>query len=109
MLYGNFDLKVSVLAHNSVIKGNLVFDTLTRIDGTVQGNIQAKAKLLISKTAKVEADIKAKELLLSGHLVGNVVAETFVVKAGAVFSGSVKAKDFVVEDGAKVNITGTVK
>ena len=109
MLYGDLDLKTSVLGYNTSIEGKLSFETYVRIDGKVIGEIVSGSKILLSKTSVLQANIKAETLILSGKLTGDVFADNFLIKTGAVFSGTVKSKNFTIEDGAQVNLKGIVK
>lgn len=109
MPYGDLDLKISVLGHNTNINGKLSFHNYVRIDGEITGEITSKSKIYLSKTSVVNANIKSNELILSGKLNGNISAKSFVIKTGAVFTGTVESKNFIIEDGAQVNLKGLVK
>jgi cytoskeletal protein CcmA (bactofilin family) len=57
------DGSVLILAETSAIEGNIQADTLI-VDGFVQGNIQARTKVLVSRTGRVIGDIEARSLQL---------------------------------------------
>jgi cytoskeletal protein CcmA (bactofilin family) len=77
-------------------KGDLV------IEGSVKGSIEVEAHhLTIGTKGKVESEIRAANVTISGKLVGNVNAEGKVnITKDADFSGEIKAKSISVEDGA---------
>lgn len=89
------------------IKGELNADTDIRIDGTVDGNINSKGKVVLGKTGiitgelncvnaeiegKVNAQIKVTELLslkASAKVEGDVITKKIAIEPGAVLSGSI--------------------
>jgi len=98
----------SVQAHlgkGSRIEGKLAFDGSVRIDGTVEGEIQAQQSVIIGESAvinaqvfadtivvkgKVTGDITARkqvELRAPGRLVGNVTSPSLVIHEGVIFEG----------------------
>ncbi|MGB9446297.1 MAG: polymer-forming cytoskeletal protein, partial [Candidatus Acidiferrum sp.] len=72
------------------------------IDGLVEGSIElAGRKLTIGTTAKVTADIVAGEVVVSGHLKGNVSAKQRVqIKKDGSVTGDLTTAQIVIEDGA---------
>lgn len=79
-----------------------------RIDGNVDGTIEVgDHSLIIGKGASIKASLVAKSVLISGAVVGDVVAtERVELKAGASVEGDVTSPRLAMEDGA--TITGSV-
>jgi cytoskeletal protein CcmA (bactofilin family) len=74
------------------------------IEGTVRGSIELeKFHLTVGPKGKVEAEIRAGNVTVSGQLKGNIKAFDRVdITKDADFNGEIKAKRISVEDGAYV-------
>jgi len=72
------------------------------VDGRRGGNHQPLRKpLTIGPSADVAADLAAKDVLILGHVHGNVVAGGRVeLRAGCVMEGDIRALRLAVEDNA---------
>jgi cytoskeletal protein CcmA (bactofilin family) len=83
------------------------------IDGRVEGTVNlSESRLTIGPNANVAADLCAKDVLILGHVHGNVVATGRVeLRAGCVMEGDIRALRLAVEDNAifrgKVDLTQT--
>jgi len=81
------------------------------VDGRVEGTVSlAESRLTIGPNANVAADLTAKDVLILGHVQGNVVASGRVeLRAGCVMEGDIKALRLAIEDNAvfrgKVDLT----
>lgn len=81
------------------------------IDGRVEGTVNlSESRLTIGPNANVAADLCAKDVLILGHVHGNVVATGRVeLRAGCVMEGDIRALRLAVEDNAvfrgKVDLT----
>jgi cytoskeletal protein CcmA (bactofilin family) len=86
------------------------------VDGRVEGTVNlSESRLTIGPNANVAADLAAKDILILGHVNGNVVASGRVeLRAGCVVEGDIRALRLAVEDNAvfrgRVDLTqGTAK
>jgi hypothetical protein len=72
------------------------------VDGRVEGTvILSESRLTIGATANVAADLSAKDVLILGHVQGNVAASGRVeLRAGCVVEGDIRALRLAVEDNA---------
>jgi cytoskeletal protein CcmA (bactofilin family) len=81
------------------------------VDGRVEGTITLiESRLTIGPNASVSADLSAKDVLIQGHVKGNVVASGRVeLRAGCSVEGDIRALRLAVEDNAvfrgKVDLT----
>jgi cytoskeletal protein CcmA (bactofilin family) len=81
------------------------------VDGRVEGTITlAESRLTIGPNANVAADLTAKDVLIMGHVQGNIVANGRVeLRAGCSVEGDIRALRLAVEDNAvfrgKVDLT----
>src|SRR3974390_3502303 len=81
------------------------------LDGKGEGTVTlAEGRLTIGQTANVAADLAAKDVLIMGHVKGNVIAAGRVeLRAGCNVEGDITALRLAVEDNAlfrgKVDLT----
>ena len=86
------------------LEGNFIGEGNIIIKGVVKGTLETKNDLKIEEGAKVEADIKAKNIFLAGEVKGNLVAQERVSLAGSArLLGNIECKFLSVEDGAVFN------
>ncbi len=84
------------------------------LDGRVEGTVTlADGRLTIGPNANVAADLSAKDVLVMGHVQGNIVASGRVeLRAGCNVEGDISALRLAVEDNAvfrgKVDLTQAV-
>jgi cytoskeletal protein CcmA (bactofilin family) len=72
------------------------------VDGRVEGTVNlSESRLTIGASADVAADLSAKDVLILGHVQGNVVASGRVeLRSGCVMEGDIRALRLAVEDNA---------
>jgi cytoskeletal protein CcmA (bactofilin family) len=84
------------------------------VDGRIEGTVSlSECRLTIGPNANVSADLSAKDVLIQGHVQGNVVASGRVeLRAGCSVEGDIRALRLAVEDNAvfrgKVDLTQAV-
>ena len=89
------------LDRGSKITGKVTFEGPARIDGEVDGEINAKDNLMISETAVVTAQIRAASVSVAGKVSGDIVAtQRIEIRANAKMSGNLTAPILVVQEGA---------
>ncbi len=86
------------------LEGNFTGEGNVIIKGEIKGVLETKGDLRIEEGAKVEADIKARNIFLAGEVKGNVKSEERVSLAGSGrLLGNIDCKFLSVEDGAVFN------
>jgi len=94
-----------------VIRGEVKGNEDLIVDGRVEGTVSlSESRLTIGATANVAADLSAKDVLIMGHVHGNVAASGRVeLRAGCLVEGDIRALRLAVEDNAvfrgKVDLT----
>lgn len=85
----------------SKISGELKFEGPVQIEGRIDGEINAKADLLIGESAVVTAQIKAPSIVVSGKLNGSIIAsERIEIRPSARVSGDITTPNLVVHEDA---------
>ena len=83
------------------ITGELFSGEEVHLDGEVQGRMELERGLTVGPTGKVVANIRAREVTVSGSVTGNVeTTQRIVLQKGANLVGDVKTAGIVIEDGA---------
>jgi cytoskeletal protein CcmA (bactofilin family) len=85
----------------SKISGKLSFETPARIDGQVDGEINAKDSLTIGESAVVAAQIKADSVIVAGKVSGDIIAvHRIEIRPSAKVLGNITAPTLVINEGA---------
>jgi len=88
----------------SRFEGKLSFKDTVRIDGGFQGEITSENTLIVGESGEVEASIHSQVVVVSGTVVGDIVAKRQVVlHKTAKLEGNVSTPSLVVEEGAVLN------
>ncbi len=96
----------SIIDKNMTINGELSFKGKTRIDGTVNGNIDGE-HLILSENGKIIGDIHVSSFNCYGSLQGNVKATMLTARKNSFIMGKIEASSLNVEPGA--SIEGEIK
>lgn len=96
----------SIIDKSMTIRGEMRFKGKTRIDGTINGNIDGE-HLILSETGKVVGDIQASSLNCYGTFEGNVHATMLTARKNCSIHGKIEAGSLTVEPGA--SIQGEIK
>jgi cytoskeletal protein CcmA (bactofilin family) len=96
----------TIIGKGSRIEGTLQVEGGVRIDGRIDGKIESNGFVTIGLSGQTNADIKAKECLISGKVVGNInVTEGLELDRTADLTGDIVAKILRVHTGAVFNGT----
>ena len=91
----------TVFGKTMKIVGEITSDEEMYVDGELEGSLELRNRLTIGPTGKIQANIKAKEVVVFGSIRGNVEAEQRIsLRAGATIVGDIKTAGIVIEDGA---------
>ena len=97
-----------------VVRGEVKGSEDLIVDGRVEGTVSlSDGRLTVGPNADVAADLSAKDVLVMGHVQGNIVASGRVeLRAGCNLEGDIRALRLSVEDNAvfrgKVDLTQSV-
>lgn len=95
---------ISRISTGTVIKGEIISPSDIRIDGTFEGKIQSKGRVVIGETAVISGDIVCTDVDLWGKVDGNIfVKDTLALKEGCVVNGNLHVRKLSVELGATFN------
>jgi cytoskeletal protein CcmA (bactofilin family) len=91
----------TVFGESMKIVGEVTSDEELYLDGDLDGKLLLRNRLTVGPNSKVNANIKAKEIIVFGTIRGNVESESRVsLRSGASIVGDIKTAGIVIEDGA---------
>lgn len=94
----------SIIAAGTSLKGDITSSGDIRIDGTLQGNIQSTAKVVIGANGVVEGDIAGQQADVMGRINGTIkVKELLQLKGGSNVTGNIYAAKLQIETSANFN------
>jgi cytoskeletal protein CcmA (bactofilin family) len=89
----------SFIGVNSIFKGEVKTEGTLRIDGTIDGNVNADW-VVISEKASLNGDIVARGIIVGGRVEGNLKAEEIVeVKSRGQVFGDISATRLSIVEG----------
>jgi cytoskeletal protein CcmA (bactofilin family) len=93
---------INILGPGAVVKGEIQVNGDFRIDGTLEGTIHCKGKIVVGATGKIDGEIHCQNADFSGEITATVkVAELLTLKETARFSGDITTGKLAIEPGAK--------
>lgn len=88
------------LGRGSRIEGTLTFQGSVRIDGQVEGQVDAKDTVIVGESASVVAQINAGTIIIKGSVTGDLTAAKRVeLRSPARVLGNIVTPSLVIQDG----------
>ncbi len=95
---------ISRISAGTIIKGEILSPYDIRIDGTFEGKVQTKGRVVVGESANVKGDVICENIDLWGKLEGNVyVKNTLALKDGCAVDGNLNVRRLSVELGSAFN------
>lgn len=95
---------ITIISAGTTITGNVQSNGDIRIDGTIQGNLEAKAKILIGASGHIEGNIDGKQADILGRVSGNIrVTDLLHLHGKAFVDGDIFAGKLQIEPSASFN------
>ena len=96
--------EVSRISAGTVFKGEITSPNDIRIDGSFEGKIYSKGRVVVGDKAVVKGDIVCQNVDFWGKMSGNFyVKDTLSLKSGCIVDGDLHIKRLQVELDAKFN------
>lgn len=94
----------SAINSSTRIVGEIFTDANIRIDGMVEGNINAKSKIVLGPSAQVKGNIICQNADIECTVIGNVYVENqLTLIASSNIKGDIFTNKLIVESGAMFN------
>lgn len=95
---------MSIIAPDLVVTGDLVASGVVRIEGRVNGNVNAEHQILLSQGGSVAGDMRTREAVLAGEVHGTVTAsERIEVQTSAIVNGDIVTPRLLIQEGGRIN------
>ena len=93
----------TVLGANCALEGLLRSEANVRLDGTFEGKLEIDGNVLVGETARINADISARNISIAGAVRGNVSGRKVqLLRTGRVW-GDIRATALSTEEGAFID------
>ncbi|MFH0955925.1 MAG: polymer-forming cytoskeletal protein [Candidatus Falkowbacteria bacterium] len=94
----------TVIGPSVKVKGDFNGQGNIIVEGVVDGSLKTNGSLEVGKTAKITADVEAKEAKVGGQVAGNVKIKGFLeITATAKIFGDIETSGLSIERGAIFN------
>jgi cytoskeletal protein CcmA (bactofilin family) len=93
----------TVFGTTCTLEGTLTSSGNVRMDGTFSGTLAISGNILVGETAKITADINARNISIAGAVRGNVTGNKVqILRTGRVW-GDIHASALTMEEGAFID------
>lgn len=94
---------VTNITKGTRVSANIETESDIRIAGTVDGDIKAQKKLILSDTGRITGSVIAQEAILEGRFTGELrIKDQITVTSSAVIDGFIFSKKITVHENAEV-------
>ena len=95
---------ISRISAGTIIKGEITSPYDIRIDGTFEGKVQTKGRVVVGETAYIKGDVICENIDLWGKVEGNLfVKDTLALMEGCSMLGNLNIRRLSVELGSTFN------
>lgn len=92
------------LPTKTVFVGNMQSERSVRLECTYKGDVVTTGRVVVSKDAHIEGNIKCSSALISGKVRGNIVAlDTLNLRVPAHIKGNILTKKIYIEPGVVID------
>lgn len=99
---------ISIIGPGMKVVGDCHTDGTIRVEGTVEGSVNAAKAVVIGKQGIVRGNVSTQDAVISGRVEGSLVAESRLeLQATCHIEGEVRTRRMQLEEGAVLN--GTVQ
>jgi len=88
------------LGKDTEFEGKFSFTGAVRIDGKFTGEIESSGTLIVGETATIESQIHVADMIISGEVNGDVVADNKIeISVPGKLFGNIQTPKLVIEEG----------
>lgn len=87
----------TIITKGTKIRGDIEQKCKMHIDGVFEGQLRSDSEVTIDKNGKVEGELIANRVVVSGEVNGAIRAETIDILPGGVVNGEVEAINLIIE------------
>jgi cytoskeletal protein CcmA (bactofilin family) len=91
----------SEISRKIIVKGEITGAEALFVDGKVEGSINLPKNLVtVGENGQISADIMAREVVVRGNILGNVISDRVEVRTEGSLTGDVATQRIKVDEGA---------
>ncbi|HEX7117251.1 MAG TPA: polymer-forming cytoskeletal protein [Longimicrobiales bacterium] len=95
---------ISIIGPGMRVVGDCITEGTLRVEGTVEGTVEAGKAVVVGKDGVVTGDINTQDAVIGGRVVGTIRAESRLeLQATCVIEGEVRARRIKLDEGGRVN------
>lgn len=95
---------VSIIARGMRVEGDCSTEGTLRVEGRVEGSVQADKAVVVGSDGVVVGDIRTQDAVVSGRIEGSIVAESRLeLQAGSRVEGDIRSRRVKLEEGGVVD------
>jgi len=90
----------TLIGQDSIIRGEIISKGVVRLDGTLEGSIQADY-LILGRSGSVKGDMSAREIVIDGTVEGDLHAQEMVeINPDGAVEGNIRTVKLIITEGA---------
>ncbi|OPY01273.1 MAG: Polymer-forming cytoskeletal [Syntrophorhabdus sp. PtaB.Bin184] len=90
----------TLIGQDSIVRGEIISKGVVRLDGTLEGSIQADY-LILGRSGSVKGDMAAREIVIDGTVEGDLQAEELVeINPDGAVEGNIRTAKLIITEGA---------
>ncbi|MDR0561839.1 MAG: polymer-forming cytoskeletal protein [Spirochaetaceae bacterium] len=94
----------TIIGPGTKVNGVIESSGFTRIDGNVQGDVQAAGRIVIGERARLKSNVSGTAITVGGVVYGNILAsERVIILASALILGDVITRRIQADEGCLIH------
>jgi cytoskeletal protein CcmA (bactofilin family) len=93
----------TLISEGSNINGNLDAPAVARVDGNVNGDVNASEGLILGEKGFITGNVTSKEMIVYGTVLGNITVQSLAIKGTGKITGDIETGTLLVEAGGVYN------
>lgn len=93
----------TIISEGCIIDGNITSNHSIKIDGIINGNIDAKQGVILGDTGRILGHVNAAEAVVFGQIQGNIQTQKLEIRSTGKIYGDIKTDSIEMEFGAIYN------
>ncbi|GAA4875199.1 polymer-forming cytoskeletal protein [Ferrimonas pelagia] len=83
------------------LSGELVLESDCMVDGSIEGTVTAKGSVIIEQQGRIEGELEAEEVRVSGHFKGKLKCKRLSITANGMVDGEVLSEKIEIFEGGQ--------
>jgi cytoskeletal protein CcmA (bactofilin family) len=94
----------TIIGPNTRVNGDLETGGFTRVDGSIQGNLSARGRVVIGEKARLKSSVSGTSVTIGGVVYGNVFAsERLIILSTALVMGDIITRRIQADEGCLIH------